>query len=130
MNDPLYGKEKDNTQSGSPRIRSLQIKNHDIYIDDGSPVSVRLDAPLKLTISSGVAPSIGPVGDERVVEHGTGRHFSKQQEMEQEGPFVPGGLPFLRPPGEQPPAGATPSAPPNAVQRSQPPAQRASGSDF
>ena len=66
MKDPLYGKDNSlitGASSGAPRIRSLQIKNHDIYIDDGSPVSVRLDAALKLTVSAGLAPQIAHLED-------------------------------------------------------------------
>jgi len=57
MRDPIMGTEGRNkvTQYGSPVIRAIRRVGNEIYIYSGSPLTVRLDAPLKMSI----APSKG-----------------------------------------------------------------------
>lgn len=57
MRDPILGNEGRNkaVQYGTPVIRSIQKKGNEICILSGSPLTVRLDAPLKM----GIAPSKG-----------------------------------------------------------------------
>jgi hypothetical protein len=56
--DPIMGNDGgrgQGSQYGTPVIRSIRRQGNEIYIYSGSPLTVRLDAPLKLSI----APSKG-----------------------------------------------------------------------
>ena len=54
--DPVLGVDRfGHTQRGTPVIRSMVKKGRDIYIMSGSPLAIRVDAPLKIS----VAPSKG-----------------------------------------------------------------------
>lgn len=60
MRDPILGNSgsrNPNSQYGTGIIRSIVRKGNEIYIYAGSPLTVRLDAPLKLA----VAPSKGAI---------------------------------------------------------------------
>lgn len=130
----LYGKDQNTNQSGAPRIRSLMIKGHDIYIDSGSPVSIRLDAPLKIAVyAPGSAESTFEAAEQRAPRTSQ-RRFTPESEMPQGegapagGPFTPSSLPFLNKPAQAPqglpflnkqpnniaPATAPQTAPPDA----------------
>jgi hypothetical protein len=52
MDDPLYGDpDRNQNQNGQQaKIRSLVKDHREIYIHEGSPMSVRLDAPLRMAI--------------------------------------------------------------------------------
>lgn len=55
MKDPILGSEKPDALSrmGRPVYRSLVRIKQDIYIREGSPLNVRLDSPLKISVSPG-----------------------------------------------------------------------------
>lgn len=55
--DPMYGRDssQDGYRQQQNTIRSLVRRGYDLYIDQGSPLSVRLDAPLKVVINPGSA---------------------------------------------------------------------------
>ena len=61
MDDPLYGDPDRNGQNGQQRatMRSIVKDHRELIIHEGSPMSVRLDAPLKMAITpvGGMAPS-------------------------------------------------------------------------
>lgn len=49
MRDPIYGKSNSQRNArGKAHIRSLVKRGHELYIDNGSPLSIRLDAPFKI----------------------------------------------------------------------------------
>lgn len=79
--DPLYGVDpmEKMQMSGNqrPTIRSLQKRGHDIYIDDGSPVTVRLDAPFKIGVSAapGAESNYMPIVDTGTEIGNSGRRF-------------------------------------------------------
>ena len=52
----MYGRDTNQRQQGSGRIRSLTVKGHELTLANGSPVTVRLDAPLKVAVSSSLQP--------------------------------------------------------------------------
>lgn len=65
--DPILGIDrsvKRSLKSGTPVIRSMVKKGRDLYIYSGSPLTVRIDAPLKI----GIAPSKGRMS----IDIGTG----------------------------------------------------------
>lgn len=55
MRDAIYGMGNTNNamdRMASPTIRSLQKREHELCIDSGSPITIRLDAPFKIGISN------------------------------------------------------------------------------
>jgi hypothetical protein len=67
LSDEIYGMGDERGQGGDRRIRSLVLRKNDLYIDSGSPLTVRLSAPLRLAVSP-MAPG-APVGS---VDESTG----------------------------------------------------------
>lgn len=60
MDDPLLGDPDKKDQYGPPpTIRSLVKDHYDLFIHEGSPMSIRLDAPLKIALApiGGMTPS-------------------------------------------------------------------------
>lgn len=53
LKNELYGLDRTNKQDQGAQIRSLTLRNRDYYIYSGSPLTIRLNAPLKITVSSG-----------------------------------------------------------------------------
>lgn len=53
MKDPILGTEKPDALSrmGRPVYRSLVRIKQDIYIKEGSPLNIRLDSPLKISVA-------------------------------------------------------------------------------
>jgi hypothetical protein len=124
MDDPLLGDpDKSSNQNGqAPTIRSLVKDHYDLFIHEGSPMSVRLDAPLKMAIApiGGMTPSAFSEHDSGAAGRPT---FSRprssiaappspaaeaQQQMQQQpqavAPPVPAGPAFLEPaPGSHAP---------------------------
>ncbi len=47
LRDPIYG-QSSTWITGSPDIRSLVERNRELYIDKGSPLSIKLEAPFKI----------------------------------------------------------------------------------
>jgi hypothetical protein len=137
MRDPMLGHEDQGSMNGSGRIRSMQLKGHDLFIQSGSPVTIKLDAPLKLTMSASMAPALAPTVNERSVRN-HGRRFGREEQAPQEvqnGPFAPGSLPFLRSPQQVPPQGGPGmqqggNRMPPPGQQPPPPAQSGGSSDF
>jgi len=63
MRDPILGRDQSYANSGfqnGAMIRSLVRKHNDLFIYSGSPVSMRIDAPFKITIgtSQGAAATL------------------------------------------------------------------------
>jgi hypothetical protein len=64
--DPLLGAGEDGYRLDRMTIRSLVLNKRDYYIYSGSPLSVRLQAPFKISIGS---PGMGaPIGNVREVD--------------------------------------------------------------
>ena len=66
MSHEIYGTGGDRNQGQDDnRIRSLVIRKYDYWIDEGSPLTVRTGAPLKLGIAApGAGVPLGSVSDE------------------------------------------------------------------
>ncbi|MFN8552654.1 MAG: hypothetical protein U0103_14380 [Candidatus Obscuribacterales bacterium] len=109
MRDPIYGIDQaDQQQQGGAKIRSLVKRGRELYIDGGSPVSIKLDAPFKIGISqaAGAAAAMTPQVD--LNPDGTfGRRFLKQAPA----PPQPQGLDPTIAPGENPLPGILPDVP-------------------
>ncbi len=61
LSDPIMGREHGMDSGNHAAIRSLVKKNRELYIYSGSPLTVRLEAPFKMGISSssGEASALG-----------------------------------------------------------------------
>jgi len=61
MSDPIMGREHDMDENEKTAIRSLVKKNRNLYIYAGSPLTIRLEAPFKMGMSSsaGEASALG-----------------------------------------------------------------------
>jgi hypothetical protein len=113
MRDPILGRDQNYANSGfqsGMMIRSLVRKKNDLFIYSGSPVSMRIDAPFKISLSSsqGAAATLNaPLATPETAQVG-GRRFNKDG--------------FGSPPG--PPANSNPiapqAAPPSAKEAVQP----------
>jgi hypothetical protein len=123
MDDPLLGDpdKSSNQQGQAPTIRSIVKDHYDLFIHEGSPMSVRLDAPLKMAIApiGGMTPSAFSENDPGAAGRPT---FSRprssiaappspqaeaqrqiQQQPQVVAPPVPSGPAFLEPaPGTRP----------------------------
>lgn len=84
MRDAIYGMGNTGNsmdRMAKPTIRSLVKREHDLYIDSGSPITIRLDAPFKIGVNPvnpgdiGGAPGFG--GSESSSSDGGGRRFSR-----------------------------------------------------
>ncbi len=53
MRDAIYGMGSGNPMErmAKPTIRSLVKRDHDLYIDSGSPITIRMDAPFKIGVN-------------------------------------------------------------------------------
>ena len=53
LRDAIYGMGDNNRNERwrNATVRSLVKRNHDLYIDSGSPVTIRLDAPFKIGVN-------------------------------------------------------------------------------
>jgi hypothetical protein len=71
MTNPLYGDAEKGGSGG--QIRSLMTHNSDLIIHAGSPMSVRLDAPLRMSLTPVPMPGIQPVD---VTQDAAGHRFS------------------------------------------------------
>jgi hypothetical protein len=159
--DPLYGKDQSQDQNDrGGEIRSLMKKGHEIYIYSGSPVTIKLDGPLKIGVAyePGSEASFNAAREHAMQENTGGRRFSHSDTTPQLAP-TPGGdgqsaapeqtnnpLPFLQPgyhapsavPGGSVIPGAVPGAAPYGGQpvaappqyQQQPQPQGAPGSTF
>jgi len=79
MRDAIYGMGNTNNamdRMAKPTIRSLVKREHDLYIDNGSPITIRLDAPFKIGINPVNPGEIGGGGAEYSGEP-SGRRFSQ-----------------------------------------------------
>jgi hypothetical protein len=102
MRDAIYGTGNSNSMDrmASPTIRSLVKREHDLYIDSGSPITIRLDAPFKIGInplnpgSLELPPDSSPPqpfpGDEGAAPAG-GRRFAPSSPAASEVQKVPEG---------------------------------------
>jgi len=126
--DPLYGKDQQQDQNDrGGQIRSLMKKGHEICIFQGSPVTIKLDGPLKIGVSNAPgADSAYTAAREHAVHTNTGgRRFAPEgyssEPTTAPAPGVPAAapiqnnspLPFLQPGYQAPsmvPHGAAPGA--------------------
>src|SRR5262249_29208875 len=86
--DPIMGKGG-GTQQGNYGIRSLIKKKRNLFIYQGSPLTVRLDGPLKMGIgvvrNAGVGLEAAPSNPDADVYPGSGhRRFSPESQAEPE----------------------------------------------
>jgi len=157
--DPLYGKDTSQDQSDrGAEIRSLMKKGHEIYIYSGSPVTIKLDGPLKIGVANapGADATFNAATEHAMRTNAGGRRFARESQPEPQTAPPPGGqaaapeqnnspLPFLQPGYQAPGAvpggvapGVVPGAPPYGGQpvtvppQNQPPPQQqgAPGSTF
>jgi hypothetical protein len=122
MRDPLFGKDQQQSgNQGNERFRSLVPRGHDVFVFAGSPLSIRLDAPLKIGVAN--AP-----GAESVYQAATDQSNQGGRRFTHEAPPPPpqqqpaptgaldqsqqGGLPFLQPSPQLPAPGAPGSSGP------------------
>jgi hypothetical protein len=132
--DPLYGRDaqQDQNERGG-EIRSLMKKGHEIYIYSGSPVTIRLDGPLKIGVANapGSDATFNAASEHAMQLNTGGRRFSHGDTAPQLAPTPGGGdgqaaapeqnnnpLPFLQPGYQAPPTvpgGVVPGAVPGAA---------------
>ena len=89
INDPIYGIDSPNPMSNSSQksqIRSLVKKNNELYIYEGSPLTVKLDTPLKIpygksptTLSEPISQPVNTSNNQANVDFGSVKHFSKNE---------------------------------------------------
>jgi hypothetical protein len=111
MRDPILGRDQSYANSGfqnGAAIRSLVRKKNDLFIYSGSPLSMRIDAPFKITLgtSQGAAATLNAPLAAPDNAPPSGRRFNKDG--------------YNTPPG--PPPGAPQAAPPaggQAIQNAQ-----------
>ena len=91
MRDPVYGMDQTAGMTEQlPNIRSLIKRQHDIYIMEGSPVSIRLNAPFKIGMARAPVPEanfnpvVAPGNEWR-----TGRRFTPYAGERDEGGQAP-----------------------------------------
>lgn len=93
LNDPIMGQSR---ETGTTSMRSLVKKNRNLFIYEGSPLTVRLDAPLKLGVKTSA-------GEESALMHSG--QFNQSPQPGNAPPQVPGNTnqraPFI--PKTQPP---------------------------
>jgi len=150
LTDAIYGVDKQmDSRADQMRVRSLVKRNQNLYIMDGSPITMRFDAPFKMGISAaqGSETMLEETYDNEGERPAGGRRFEptsqptarkekdadvQQQQQQQQSP-----LPFLRPkteaaypnaapggvPGFIPGAGGQPPAAPYGQPVGQPQAQ-------
>lgn len=144
LKNALYGdpdRAKNNQGGEKNQIRSLMKKGNEVFIENGSPMSIRLDTPLRLSLAP-VAQTANPFQQgndfQAPVENG-GRRFSHDPATQQviapkDAPPQQTALPvdntpsFLTPVGGAQPVPAKPNFAPSAVPQAPPqaPAQPAS----
>jgi hypothetical protein len=97
--NPLYGTDLGGA-AGEPHIRSLVMRKQDLVIAGGSPVTVQLNAPLKLNLNSMAQTDSTYEAAAQHAYHTGERRFAQESEPpveEGSSPAAPGGLPFLQP---------------------------------
>jgi len=117
MKDPIYGNanQAGMQRYGAPEIRSLVKRDHDLYIDSGSPLTIKLDAPFKIGVNP-VAPG-SEVGGPQPAPSGFPEEGSAAGRR-----FAPAGSP---PAGTT--SGGTEPAPPGSYNPMEPPASAPTG---
>lgn len=102
LRDAIYGVDRDAQERNPANVRSLVKRSHNLFILGGSPLSIRVNAPLKI----GIAPAAGRAAlvDEGIItpesiESTGGRRFARtrkldrqeeeKQEIEPERPLIP-----------------------------------------
>lgn len=131
--DPIYGGDNnDKNYDPKAQIRSLMRHGNDLVILSGSPVSVRVDAPFKIGMSSAPGAEASFEAATERAQTGGGRRFApmdaapppqNRQNPQAEQGGNPSGLPFLQPKGSLPfENSAAPQGAPNAMpQQNAPP---------
>ena len=87
LKNALYGdpdKDKNNNNGQQNQIRSLLKKGNEVYIENGSPMSIRLDAPLRISLAP-VAQTANPFqqGNDFQPPVQPGRRFSHDPATQQ-----------------------------------------------
>jgi hypothetical protein len=65
LNDPILGAGEDGYRNDKLQIRSLVVNHRDYYIYEGSPITVRLQAPFKMSVAP---PAIAPLGNVQEID--------------------------------------------------------------
>lgn len=154
MRDPIYGNaQSKETHQGMSHIRSLVKKNSNLYIVQGSPLSIRVDAPFKMGIAAAAAGAStldAPMDDQERIDRNGGRRFAKRGTRQAEnddddqgdsagqgslipdvapqGGFIPNSQIFNGGGGQQAQPGTMPSA--GSLPAGAPDGQKAPGNDF
>lgn len=85
MSDPILGEGKggDSSKGGGQYVRSLMKRGRDLVIYSGSPLTIRLDAPLKLSFAASEGQASIESNDyASPVSEGKGKRFAKQRPPE------------------------------------------------
>jgi hypothetical protein len=122
MSDPILGDTGNSNSTNGTQIRSLMRKGRELMILRGSPMTIRLDSPLKIALGSSSVPTNM---ESSVQDQGSpmpsGKHFSKSRKAQQQAHEEQGEAMTAAPPGAQ---GAPPAAGGYQQQGGQPPVQQ------
>lgn len=79
MRDPIYGMDRGNAMArmGTPTIRSLVLRGTDVFIDAGSPLNVKLNAPFKIAFNPPGAAGAPMDSLDEDFDNPEGRRFEK-----------------------------------------------------
>lgn len=53
LRDPIYGIDKSGSRQSGSHIRSLVRRGFDLYIDSGAPLTIKLNAPFRVSLNRG-----------------------------------------------------------------------------
>jgi hypothetical protein len=106
MRDPILGTDQTYANMGSQQgaaIRSLVRRKNDLFIYSGSPLSMRIDAPFKISVGAAqsTAATLEPVPLSPDTIGRGGRRFSKDGAGGQVNSQPPGNAPSVSPPPAQ-----------------------------
>lgn len=82
LKDPILGDNSSSSNSRGKVIRSLVKRNRDLYIYSGSPITVKLDAPLKITFAASNSQSAidaSQMEETAPVSKKGGKRFAKER---------------------------------------------------
>ena len=80
MKDPIYGDANNQQTSTNGGVRALVRKGHDLIINRGSSITIRVDAPLKISLAgSSSQNSAESTESDQPKSSSGGKHFSKKR---------------------------------------------------
>lgn len=65
LNDPILGVGEEGYRADHLQVRSLVVNHRDYYIYEGSPLTVRLQAPFKMSVAT---PAVAPLGNVQEID--------------------------------------------------------------